>query len=237
MTNSAFIGVSLDSALFSREWIRAALDQVLASHSDLLIVLADEILAYNKVGQLNGAFARIDIESARSKITQRRHDIGRFIEKELALLPKLERQRVHVATWSDYSDSHYADLLRKLRIAYCALHDFRLCVDADASAHAERCSSNLDNRNANHELCVAYVLDETAMDIRITELADHPFEYYPEQHIQTLTSLYSSCFREFGLTVSELIGRPAQRVFRPLCLESGFQAVNAHRPGGPAFLE
>ncbi len=221
MDNSAFIGVSLDSAIFSREWIRTAFHHVLSQHDTLLLVLADQLLAYNKTAVLENSPTRIDLESARLRMDQRREDIAKFLKKEIALLTKLQRERVHVAAWGDYSDAAYADLHRKLRIAYSAVEAFRSCVDLDASSHFERYLNDSENRNSHHELCVSYVLDETAMDIRITELAGHPFEYYPEEHIRTLTSLYEDRFLEFGLSVPKLIDQTPQRVFRPLPLVEG----------------
>jgi tRNA-dependent cyclodipeptide synthase len=216
MKNSAFVGVSLDSAIFSREWIRGALSYLLSEHDDLLFVLADQLLAYNKTAVLADYPNRIELGSADTRIDQRRDDITKFIRKEVALLPRVDKDRVQIATWDYFSDVSYVTLLRKLRIAYSAIGNFRSCVDQDASFHFNRHWDRSENRIAHHELCVSYVLDETAMDIRITEVADHPFEYYPEDHIRTLTYLYDNRFREFGLTVPELIGKPAQRTFRPL---------------------
>ncbi|HEY6768956.1 MAG TPA: tRNA-dependent cyclodipeptide synthase [Candidatus Sulfotelmatobacter sp.] len=220
MNNSAFVGVSLDSASFSREWVRAALHHLLSQHDSLLLVLADQLLAYNKTAVLTVSPARIDLETAKVKIDQRCNDISTFLRKEIAFLDKGDRERVHIARWEDFSDASYSKMLRELRIAYSAIEEFRCCVDHDASFHFERHLGNSRNADRHHELCVSYVLDETAMDIRITELAGYSFEYYPEDHIRTLTHLYEDRFANFGLTVSKLVGQSAKRVFQPFYLAS-----------------
>jgi len=43
----AFIGVSLDSRLFSRSLVRQALEHILARHERLLLLLAGELCLYN----------------------------------------------------------------------------------------------------------------------------------------------------------------------------------------------
>lgn len=227
MMSAAFIGVSLDSVLFSREWVRLAFRHVLPRHDRLLFVLADRLLAYNKTALISTRPISLDFESARLRMDQRSRDITKFLDKEIALLAKPERERVQVAHWADYSDSVYADLHRKLRIAYSAVGLFRTCVDLDASIHFERHLNGFEDRSLYHELCVSYVLDETAMDIRITELTSHSFEYYPEQHIQTLTALYEGKFREFGLSVQQLIEAVPRRVFQPLPINVEISTTSA----------
>jgi tRNA-dependent cyclodipeptide synthase len=216
MARSAFVGISLDSTLFSREWIRAALTHLLSGHDEVLLVLADQLLAYNKVALLPCSAGAIDLEGAKMKMDQRRDDISRFLAKEIALIPKAQRQRLRVTTWEDHSDAVYIGLLRKLRIAYSVIPEFRECVDYDAHAHFEKRSETAAEGKVRHELSVSYVLDETAMDIRITEFLGYPNEYYPEDHIRTLTQLYEGRFSASGLSVGQLIGRTPQRVFQPL---------------------
>ena len=189
---------------------------LLREHDDVLLVLADQLLAYNKIAFSPDFTGAIDLDSAKVKMDQRRDDISRFLAKEIALIPKAGRHRVHITAWEDHSDALYIGLLRKLRIAYSVIPEFRACVDHDARVHFDRHSNSLEKGNVRHELSVSYVLDETAMDIRITEFSGHPFEYYPEDHIQTLTHLYEGRFRARGLCVARLIGGSPQRVFRPL---------------------
>lgn len=221
MNNSAFIGVSLDSGLFTREWIRNAIHHLLSRHETILLVLADQLLAYNKIANFDAGRATFDLQSAKVRIDQRRNDIMKFVQKEVALLPNPDKARVRIATWADFSDGEYCRLLREIRIAYSTIREFRSCVDSDASCHFDKRSQHVYSRDAHHELSVSYVLDETAMDIRITELGGFQFEYYPDKHIQTLTRLYDEQFADYGLTVSNLVGHNVTRVFRPLYCDCG----------------
>src|ERR1035438_6904759 len=185
MPSCAFVGISLDSALLSREWIRFALGYLLLEHDDVLLVLADRLLAYNKTSALSDLGGGIDLGSAKAKMGQRRDDISRFLAREIALIPKVNQEHVRIGAWDDYSDALYISLLRTLRIAYSVIREFRECVDHDASSHDEKHPETSEYRGARHELAVSYVLDETAMAIRITEFTNYSFEYYPDDHIQT----------------------------------------------------
>jgi hypothetical protein len=227
MASCAFVGISLDSALLSREWIRFALGYLLLEHDDVLLVLADRLLAYNKTAALWDLGGGIDLGSAKTKMDQRRDDISRFLAREIGLLPKVKQEHVRVGAWDDYSDSLYITLLRTLRIAYSVIREFRECVDRDAYSHDEKHPETSEYREARHELAVSYVLDETAMAIRITEFTNHSFEYYPDDHIKTLTYLYEDRFRARGLSVSGLIGKPPKRVFRPLRIPPDHEEANS----------
>jgi hypothetical protein len=59
------------------------------------------------------------------------------------------------------------------------------------------------------------VIEETAMIIRITEDGD-PYEFYPQQHIHTLTEMYADTFVDAGLTVERLTGHVKTRIFSVL---------------------
>jgi hypothetical protein len=229
MASGAFVGISLDSALLSREWIRFALGHLLSEHDDVLLVLADRLLAYNKTAAPSDLGGGIDLGSAKAKMEQRSNDISRLFAREIALLPKVKQEHVRVGAWDDYSDALYISLLRTLRIAYSVIREFRECVDHDASSHDVKHPETSEYREARHELAVSYVLDETAMAIRITEFTNYSFEYYPDDHIQTLTYLYEDRFLARGLSVSGLIGQLPKRVFRPLRMSPDPQATYSTR--------
>jgi tRNA-dependent cyclodipeptide synthase len=211
---SAFVGVSLDSADFSRDWIRDAITHILGKHPSLLFVLADRLLAYNKSAHESGAVTALDLEQAARRINQRREDITRFISSEVARLGEHDRTRVQIARWDEFSDYRYANLLRNLRIAFATLEEFRLCVKSTADRHLQRrTSSDLRPKETELDLCISYVLDETAMSISVTELGGRPYEYYPEMQIDVLAQLYQGRFSHLGLSVEKLTGKPQGRVF------------------------
>lgn len=214
---SAFIGVSLDSRNFTREWIDAAISHILQSHNDLLFLLADSLLAYNKFTEFEGASARLSIDRGSRLIEKRRTDIWTFLERIVNARRPEERARIKLARWDEYCDHYYANLLRMLRIAYATIADFRVAADSCAISHFSRHPSSVDVPK-RIELCTAYIIEETAMSIRITELADRPFEYYPDNDIELLTPIYDGKFAGHGLTVEALTGSMPKRVFRSLPL-------------------
>jgi hypothetical protein len=219
MLEGAFVGVSLDSDLFTRSWVRFALDFILRRHVDVLFVLGDRLLVYNKAlvrsANLGTSLSKSDADS---RIEKRSSDIMKFLEGEISLLPQMDRIRVKVSRWQEQQGAEFTEIHRFLRIAYFAFDEFRSCVDSDVRQHLSRVIDSEFDPLLRAELCAQYVLEETAMIMSITE-KQRPYEYYPESHIRTLTELYSGRFARFGLTVEELLGRPKARVFSPLSPE------------------
>lgn len=216
MRGSAFVGVSLDSELFTRAWIRFAIATILNSHQTLLFVMGDRLLTYNKIVTGPGKDAiGISIDLAEQRIGKRTSDIRKFLDAEIVRLPNDQKDRVHVSTWRDYSNSEFVDIHRVLSVAYCAIGSFRKCVESDVDIHLSRVIDANYGGSIHRDLCVQYVVEETAMILNITENG-HPYEFYPRPHIRTLTELYDGAFASHGLTVDGLIGRAKQRVFTAL---------------------
>jgi hypothetical protein len=216
----AFIGVSLDSDLFSREWIRGAIRQVLTRHSKLLFVLGDGLLAFNKSSRSTGLDEIVlDLAGAEQRITKRAGDVQHLLAGEVRRLDASEQNRIFIRTWADYSDAQFVPIARALDIAYATIAPFRECVDRDVEIHLSRQIQEHYPADIHRRLCALYVLEETAMIIRITE-AGYPHEYYPQQHIQTLTAIYAGKFNEHGLSIEKLVHHPRERVFRPLAVET-----------------
>src|SRR5580698_5946257 len=88
----AFVGVSLDSDQFTREWVRKAIPYVLSRHPTLLFVLADRLLTFNKSTHQTGAgLLELDLQGANTRITKRYGDFYHFLSSEAARLPGEER--------------------------------------------------------------------------------------------------------------------------------------------------
>jgi hypothetical protein len=201
--NGAFVGFSLDSDEFSRGWLRRAIAEILAQRSDLLFVLADRLLYFNKSVSVRSSNRLVlDLPVASRKIEQRKNDIRLFLASEIARLTKKDRSRISVASWDDFSDVKFANISRTLQIAYSATRRFRESVTSDVDAHFGRHPFGELPEQLYRDLCAHYVVEETAMIVRITE-DGHPFEYYPQAHIRTLSDLYADKFAESGLTVEE----------------------------------
>jgi tRNA-dependent cyclodipeptide synthase len=225
MLNSAFVGVSLDSVKFSRAWIRFAIRRILAQHDELQFVLADRLLAYNKLTRISDGSLSFDLEFADRRIKKRSGDIRQFLTTEVERLPKDMQERVSIAGWNDYSDANYTNIARALNIAYTAIPKFRSTVDEDVEIHLIA-QTDFKVDETHRRLCASYVLEESAMIIRITELGGRRFDFYPEEQIRTLRLLYENEFACEGLDVERLIGHPRLRIFTPLPLIEQASAIS-----------
>ncbi len=216
--HSAIIGVSLDSRSFTRAWVRFAISHTLSRHKDVELLLGDRLLLYNKAVHEAGSQNVVDLQAAAERIAKRKADLASLIESEINRLPAEHRRRVRISSWVDYSDVAFQDILRNLHICYVALAAFSECVKRDVDVHFA--SSVEVSRPREHTfLSRLYVLEETAMIIRITELAEKPFFYYPGDDIITLRSIYNDEFAGCGLSVPSLTGRPKSRVFTSLQMQ------------------
>jgi hypothetical protein len=173
------------------------------------------LLSYNRTFRENGPEAGVDFENTRRRITHRRGEVASFLQSEIARLGSHDQARIRIADWSHYSDCAFQDLFRQLQIAYVALPAFRNCVEHDVSAHFTS-PSRANHAEVHRSLSGLYVVEETAMLIRITELSDRPYDYYPGNQIFTLSSLYADEFAGQGLSIQSLTGQPKARVFTPL---------------------
>ena len=218
MKSSAFVGVSLDSNRFTRERVNFAIPHILSKHADLQFVLADRLLTYNKLLACHDGLTRLDFSAATSRIEKRSGDINQFLSNEVSRLSKSDKSRVTIATWDDYCDHHHARIARTLAIAYSSIPEFRQCVRNDVETHLLGNGQSHIDRGITRRLCASYVLEETAMIMRITELSERPFDYYPGDQIETLESLYEDRFSSAGLTVDALVGHPKSRLFNALSL-------------------
>lgn len=208
----AFVGISLDSRAFTRPWVRFALRHILDRHEHALLVLADELFVYTRMAEWAGEAVKLRVTQASSAAHELAAQRHRFFESEIGRLAHTERARVTLAAWSAYSDAVYARLWRRLWIAYSSLPRFRAAVDEVALGHAVRAKAGRPVPK-QRELNVAYILDELAMAIRITEIAGYNTEYHPGPDLTLATALYAGRFAADGLSVEELIAGPARRKF------------------------
>ncbi len=209
----AFVGISLDSRAFTRSWVRSALTYILARHDRLLLILADALFVYTRTAEWSESReVRLHLEKASAAAEELAVQRNRFFSAEIARLDGALQGRVRLANWSTYSDAAYAGLWRRLWIAYSVLPRFKLEVDEIAHAHSVRVQG--DQRTPSHPLAsAAYILDELAMCMRITELEGHHDEYHPSPDLPLATSLYAGAFANEGLSVESLVGARQKRRF------------------------
>lgn len=220
MDDHAFVGISLDSKLFSREWIQMAVRCILDRNATVEFVLCDRLLSFNKtLSQESGGKVTMDLSECEARIAKRSGDIHGLMVSEVSVLSESDRCRVSVSKWGDHADSRFADIHRVLSIAYASLDQFRECVDRDVEAHLLHQTKTLVSSAIHRSLCALYIIEESAMSIRITEFG-RPFEYYPGTPICTLSDIYDGRFAPYGLTVEAIVGHPPKRLFQPLTLQS-----------------
>jgi tRNA-dependent cyclodipeptide synthase len=214
--NNAFIGVSLDSRAFSREWVRSALGWILSRHGELLIVIADELLYYTRTSAACGDFAVLDFNHAKARVESRRKETENFFRSEIDRLLPESAERVRVVGWDMFSDHHYSRLLRMIRIGFESIPGFRSLVCELAVTHVDKVARDSADSPAIIRLCADFILDEIAMCLRITELAGFSSEYYPGDDISVLGELCAGRWSKSGLSVESLLGTDSKRKFTRL---------------------
>lgn len=216
----AFIGVSLDSKLFSRTWVRFAIDYTLEKHHCLLFLLADDLLKYTRTAQtISGKTALKIVETSRI-INDRKLAFEKFLISEINRIDQYSQTRILIKPWRSFTDDSYVNILRNLQIAYATLTPFQKCVDDIALKHIRKNPTKL-HFQSSLKTSAAFLLDEVAMCLRITEIDRFQNEYYPTDQINILTELYADKFVQYGLSIESLTGeKERSRKFNILDLQS-----------------
>lgn len=214
----AFVGVSLDGKQFSRRWVRGALRYMLAEHSRVLLLLADDLFLYTRSSRQHADAIVLDVASACATAAIRTDEFERFLRSEIDRLDESDRGRIRIKRWKDFADNKYVDVLRRLRIAFDTIDVFRESVEQGANLHTmARASGKRIPRMG--ETSISYVLDELAMCLRITELEGYHNEYYPRPELPVLTRLYASEFEAQGLSIRTLVGQDPRRSFQCITID------------------
>jgi hypothetical protein len=227
----AAVLVSLDSKLFTREWVRSALALLLAEHGSLMFLLADDLLRYTRTGRSFNGDSCLDFSQVSSKAEHRYEEVRRFLASEIRRLDPAAQERVRVSRWRDFTDSRYVGVLRSLHIAYACVGPWRECVEGVARGHLERSTLNMASKGLL-DCSSRLILDEVAMCLRVTELDVYHCEYYPGVQIAALEALYSDRFVSHGLSVESLIEKGRSRKFESLTIESISSRFTEGRPLG-----
>lgn len=203
---NAFIGVSLDTKLFSRAWVRYAMNFILHKHHSLLFLLADDLLRYTRTVQVVSGKTILNIPEISDVVNSRRLEFEKFLTSEIKRLNNNFQSRILIKPWHSFTDNSYVQILRYLHIAYATLIPFQQCVNDVAVEHINKSFGKLQFPDPL-QTSVAFLLDEVAMCLRITELDQFPYEYYPENQTDILTQLYENRFFLNGLSAESLTGK------------------------------
>ena len=214
----AFIGCSLDSKFFTREWIQYAIPSLLEKHNSILILIAEELLRYTRTLTLTPT-KHLDFKGVSSMIHDRRTEFHAFLRSEIQKLSKHHQDNITIKYWGDLINFDYTLIFRNLYISYLTIDDFSKDIKKNALNHI---SSNnlLKNIPNSYYLNVAYILDEISMSLRVTELDKYHYEYYPCNELEILKKLYNDEFKKYGLCVETLVGHKPKRIFSSLNLKN-----------------
>lgn len=230
----AFIGVSLDSKLFSRTWVRFAIDFILERHHCLLFLLADDLLRYTRTAQVISNKTVLKIAETSNLINNRRLEFEKFLISEVNRIDKHSQTRILIKSWRSFTDNSYVNILRNLQIAYATLIPFQQCVNDVALKHIEKNLTKL-HFQSSLKASTAFLLDEVAMCLRITEIDQFQYEYYPTNQIDIITELYADKFVQYGLSIEALTGKTERsRKFNILDLQ---YALDSNKAVSSQFIE
>jgi hypothetical protein len=213
--DKAFVGVSLNSKLFTRLWIRSALDYILQRHENLMFLLADDLLLYTRSAIISEGVIVLDFDGASAFARTKRLEVERLLLSESNRLSLSQSCRIEIQPWNQFTDDLYVQLLRRLQIAFLTINSFTECVKEVADKHVRTYLAKANIPNPI-ETSIGFILDEVAMCLRVSELGGYYNEYYPAMDSNVLTKLYSNTFAEYGLSIDSLIGRRPQRKFTTL---------------------
>lgn len=193
----------LDSKLFSRKWVRFAIDFILKRHHGLLFLLADDLFRYTRTTRVISDQTILKITDTSSIINDRRLEFEKFLNSEIKRIDGQCQAKILIKPWHLFTDDNYVRILRNLQIAYATLIPFQKCVNEVAMEHI---NNNLTKLNFQTSLntSAALLLDEVAMCLRITELDQFQYEYYPTKQVDILAELYADKFLQYGLFVEAL---------------------------------
>lgn len=215
----AFIGVSLDSTYFSRAWVRNALNLLSKKYKSVLIILADDVLKFTRTATTVNDSVVLDFATAESYVIKRRQEVSRFFDSEISKLSTETKSIVKIGQWSLFIDENFFEFHRKLRIAYETVTSFRIAVDAIARKHAELQKSTGLDKKMLANLNTNYIIEESAMCLRITEIEGYADEFHPSDDLPVMPQLYSGAFADYGLTVKSITGVQPRRNFSILKFE------------------
>lgn len=104
----AMMVISVDNQAFGTKFISSAIPFLLSRHDAISVLIADELMIYNKFDLVDGQ------DASKRVMTQYRTDRKRQLERIVGDLKSADR--VSVGFYDDYCDSNYARILRRLML-------------------------------------------------------------------------------------------------------------------------
>jgi hypothetical protein len=205
-----FLALPVHAAPGEAIWLQRALGQLLPRHEGVLVLLEEDLDRVAGTGEV--------VATPPATLgTTAHHTMVRWQEVD-AVRRRLERSdqiRVQFGAWSHFADATFESLRRQLLAAFGDKTSFRNDVVNQWVSRQRLAPPNGVTARAAREACLREI-DSLAIRLRVGELSGHDAEYGRGPEALLASRLYAGCYAADGLTVEQLIGRPAKRVYRRL---------------------
>lgn len=180
----AMLVISVASPAFDNNFLSVAIPFLLSRHSSVMLLIADELMIYNRFQLPDGA------SGAANLLLQYRQDRQRQLEK---LVRRLDcKDRTRIGAYDDFCDQGYSRILRRLFLI--ALEDPTVMTGLGEIAHSrlERLEPGFRRGQASSLLVrsLAYLIDETAWTINLAAHHGVSDNYYPGDVGSVLKTFY-----------------------------------------------
>lgn len=190
-----FLGLPVHAAPGEAIWLQRAFAQLLPRHAGVLVLIEEDLSLAGTSHQAMVRWPEVD--------TVRRR------------LDRSEQIRVQFAAWSHFADATYETLKRRLLAAFGDKTSFRTDVVNQWVSRQRLAPPNGVTARAARDACV-HEIEALAIRLRVGELSGHYAEYGRVPESLLASRLYAGSYAADGLSVDQLIGRPARRVYRRL---------------------
>ena len=209
---ACFLGLPALAADGEATWLLRAFGQLLPRHESVLVLLEEEDLgddagvAVTVVGDGSVPAGRT---AAKTMARWREVDAVR------RQMDRVDQSRVQLAAWSHFDDATFVSLWRQLLTAFGVNTEFRADVLRNWVSRQRVTTSRDVTAQAARVACLREI-KALAMRLRVGELSGHHAEYGRLPESLLAVRLYAGSYAADGLTVEQLVGRPAKRVYRRL---------------------
>lgn len=209
-----FLGLPAHAAAGEAIWLQRALCQLLPRYEGILILLEEEHLGDDAGVDATVAAAgspAVTAERATALTMARWQEVDAVRRR----LDRVDQVRVQLAAWSHFADASFVTLWRQLLTAFGVNTEFRNDVLRHWVSQQRVASSREVTAQAARVACLREI-KSLAMRLRVGELSGHHAEYGRSPESLLAVRLYAGSYAADGLTVEQLVGRPAKCVYRRL---------------------
>lgn len=179
--------ISIDSTTFlAKNFLRQAIPLLAARHKSFLIVIADDLMVYNRYGIEQSAQSLTYLFKEKYWIERKIH-----IERILAL-ENLEK-KVRICRYNDFCDTRFSDLYRKFHRLTLSdtLLDSAVNKKGSSFIHSQKKTTIAKSASEEVKVVNAFLIEETAWAIHMAANIGASDQYYPGDDASLLRHVYS----------------------------------------------